>query len=243
MHLLPYPRIVQPDPFRAYYQTHFFDGAFPVPPQNDQEPPNKNYPFSFVDDMAELVFKDAAHLKNVMTSEYVKTVIGPDGLNFNDFSSANAIFATVERRVHGDSAINDSATTADYFVLVSGSPESGIDHAEQLSSLLIKSVESVGDGQIYRIDMTIRLPDPAGILKYFGAGDPSKPAYTLVFKMYMQAASSVSAVRKVQKDFEDLAGDIVDSAFSTILFGKRGLILDQARQIKFDGSRQPVLFQ
>lgn len=214
-----------------------------MPPQIAEGPPNGNYPFSLCDDMTELHFKNMAHLKHVMTSAHVKDVVGPDGLHFSDFGAANAILTTVEHRIYGDEAINDSATTADYFVLISGKPESGIEHAEKLGPILIKSVESVGDGQIYRIDATAKLPDPTGIVKYFGAGDPSKPAYTLVFKMYMKSASTVPTVRKVQKHFEDTVGDGIDSVFSMVLFGKRGLVLDQAREIKFDPSRQPVLFE
>jgi len=226
----------------AYYQTHFFDGVFPTPPPGGG-PPNANYPFSFADDMTELHFNGGAHLKDVMTSQYVKDTIGPDGLNFNDFAAANAILATVEHTIYGERKADgdDSATTADYFVLVSGKPESGVEAGKELGPLLIDAVKQAGGDHIYRIDVTAQLPDKQGIVKYFGAGDPSKPSYTLVFKLFMKSTTAVAAVRKVQGAFETAAEGKVDKAWSMVLFGKRGLVFDQARSLHFDPSRQPRL--
>lgn len=224
---------------RIYHQTHFLDGAFPIP--KAKGPPNANYPFSFVDDMTELCFKDSSHLKDVMTSQYVKDVVGPDGMNFNDFSAANAMLATIERKVYGSSEATDAAVTADYFICGTGTLQNGTEAAKALTPLLIDAVQNMGAEQVQQIYLTESLKDETGIIKYFGAGDPSKPTYTLVYKLCLESQSSFQTVRKIQKAFEAAAGEAIDAETSMILFGVRGLIFDQARGITFDAARQPRL--
>jgi len=202
--------------------------------------------------MTELTFKNPTHLHDVFTSAHVKNVVGPDGINFNDFAAATAMLTTVEHKIYGtEDDSDDAVTTADYFVACAGRLESGIVAANVLGPLLVQAVEMVGEGRVQRVDVTERIPDTAGIVAYFNGGNaaadaPVKPVYTLVFKLYLQLSKrdSLAVARRVQRAFEDgLEEGKIDKAASMILFGKRGLVFDQARGFRFDASRQPIMFE
>ncbi|RAH43372.1 uncharacterized protein BO95DRAFT_368769 [Aspergillus brunneoviolaceus CBS 621.78] len=68
---------------------HLFDGALGGRP----DALNANQPWVGRDDITELYFWDWAHLKNVFTSEHVKTHVRPDGLNFSDMEAPLPIMA------------------------------------------------------------------------------------------------------------------------------------------------------
>jgi hypothetical protein len=73
---------------RRYVQNHVEDSAF----GSANESTHSQFPVR--DSVVELCFDDADALKATFTSEYVKTVVGPDGCNFSD--EKNSLSVVVE---------------------------------------------------------------------------------------------------------------------------------------------------
>lgn len=221
---------------RIYYQTHFSDGAYPEADTGK----NSNYPWAFVDDMTELYFSSPDHMRNVFTSDHVKEVVGPDGEAFSDFGAANAMLSGGDQVIWGDGgSVIDAALVANYYIEAKGTPEDGAEFLASVQPILLECIEKFGAGQVFKVVVTTRSPDPAHILKYFG-GDTPSPNYSAVFTMYLKSVHSTPSVRKIQSAFEEAARAQLKRGSEVITFGKRALMFDQTRGLKFEKSRQPV---
>ena len=201
---------------------------------------NSNYSWAFVDDMTELYFSSPDHMRSVFTSDHVKEVVGPDGEAFSDFGAANAMLSGGDQVIWGDAGSGiDAAFVANYYIEAKGTPDDGAEFVANIQPVLLECIDKVGAGQVSKVVVTVRSPDPAHILKYFG-GDTSSPNYSAVFTMYLNSVHSAPFIRKVQSAFEEQASAQLKRESAVITFGKRALMFDQTRGLKFDKSRQPV---
>lgn len=180
-----------------YYQTHFFDGAYPEP---DTGKRNSLYPWAFVDYMVELYFSSPEHMWTVFTSDHVRTVVGPDDEAFNDFGAANAMLSSGDRVILGGDVTEeiDPALIANCFVEANDSPAAGTEFVAYVQPILLDCIKKLGFDQISKVVVTTRIPDSANMLKYFG-GDAPSLNYSAVFTMYIRSLHSVPAVRNIQE--------------------------------------------
>lgn len=221
----------------VYYQTHFSDGVYPEAATGK----NSNQPWAFVDDMTELYFSSPDHMRSVFTSSHVKEIVGPDAASFSDFSAANALLSGGDHVIWGGDAGEgtDAALVANYFLEAADTPDDGAGFVARVQPILLECIERFGGGQVSKVTVTTRIPDPAQILKYFG-GDAPSPNYSAVFTLFLKSVHSNTSVRKIQAAFEEEAGAQLKRGNEVMTFGKRALVFDQTRGLKFDKSRQPV---
>ncbi|UZJ55691.1 hypothetical protein CBS101457_005011 [Exobasidium rhododendri] len=229
-----------------YYQTHFFDSIY-FPRDAATPPPASNFApgWGGHDDMTELYFSDAAHLDAVFGSKYVKTVVGPDSLNFNDFSAVIPIFVS-ERKVAlpwQDSAADPGANDAESFNANIFLTAKKIESAANLTEKLVEILSATNKEQILAIVENIRRkPDSKIDLdKYFGRF-PGTPAPNLVLQVKIASRAHFTEFVAALRAFLGQINDDVDLGESFITFGLRALILDVANGQKMDASRQPRLF-
>ncbi|KAF3007669.1 hypothetical protein E8E13_009054 [Curvularia kusanoi] len=224
-----------------YVQTHFFDAAFGGRPNSVKG--TGNHPWVGRDDMTELYFRDWDHLKTCFSSDYVRDVVGPDGINFNDMETAIPLLA-IEKPLHFDANIpsftapeEGSATVAVLF-LAAGSSETEEQLEQLCSPKLIDALKTRANGEVWGLLANVGIPsDQFDIREYFGG--KNMPEYPVTYKIYMRDESSVPKVREAQKAFLATSKSFVDVENTFIAFGKEGLIMDVEKGIRFDSSRQP----
>jgi hypothetical protein len=209
-------------------QVHVQDGAYGARGSSDLPPGHGNWIWAQRDDVTELYFRDWAHLSAVFGSEHVKTVVGPDGLNFSDIETPITMLVD-EKRVHfGDDEASKghSRAVAMYTVTSSDASKAPADVEAEITPQLVKHLAKQADRGITGLLVNTRVDsDRFDLRKYFGG--QSMPTLTLVYKIIMTdlSDSSQAAVRSAQIAFENGAGSEIDPSLSMILFGKEGLIL------------------
>ncbi|GMG16802.1 unnamed protein product [Phytophthora fragariaefolia] len=231
-----------------YRQYHIFDCAFGAPRSVDGQRglPNRNHAWFWRDDITELYFRDMAHLQSVFSSEHVRKVVGPDGLNFSDMGTSIPWIGR-EAQVHvANAEPGESDVVAFYFVSLN---EGTGDNVDGLVAAFREEVETHAASQVLGLiankapsvlpqdatnDALLSFP----LTDYFGG--KTMPSYALYFKLTLKSAASATAVRKVQHAFEARAEVLgVDTSESIIAFAKEGLVLDI--NTPFDGARQPIM--
>jgi hypothetical protein len=214
-----------------YIQTPIFDAAFGARSGGL----NLNHAWVGRDDVTELTFRDWAHLKQVFSSNWVKTKVGPDGPLFADFEATMVLLATEEPvplLYRMETTVEDGyATVATYFLSTPDNERHGRAIQAKVQKLLVQSLDEDAKGEVYKADVNVGITSRQFDLNaYFGGG--SNPQYCLVYKLFLKSAASVPHIRKAQKNFEGLVGDILDFSTSFIVFGKEALVVDYARGIK-----------
>ncbi|KAL0930688.1 uncharacterized protein CTRU02_214763 [Colletotrichum truncatum] len=214
---------------KIYYQTHFFDSAYSN--ESAAQPT-----FSGHDDTTELYFNDISHVGAVFSSDHVKSVVGPDGRNFNDMAGAIALLSQ-EQTIYGKDAASNTGLVAKYHLQGADSPEDGSALAAELQDDILAAFAPTAR----TITWDVRKPDNLGILQYFGSQDG--PKLSLILSVYLKDEErSIEAFREAQEAFERKVGQKISKNVSFVCFGKRALIFDHVRGLDFDPSRQPVLF-
>ena len=230
-----------PHAFSKYIQTHIFDAAFPP---RTVGPPNANHAWSHRDDVTELYYRDAAHLKSVFSSEYVRTTVGPDGKNFNDFETSINVMAT-EKTISiatpltiqmSDIAVETgSATVAMLFLASMEETTSGRQMEREVTPILVSALEAHAPNDAWGLIASTGLDSDFDLRKYFGGAD--MPVYALVYKVLLKSTASVSAFRIAQGDFYSKATGAFDQSHSFVVFGKEGTILDVSKGLRVSPSR------
>lgn len=196
---------------------------------------NLNHSWVGRDDVTELTFRDWAHLNEVFSSNWVKTKVGPDGRFFADFEATIVLFATEEHvslpfRMK-PAAEDGCGTVAIYFLSTPDNERQGRTVQEKVQELLIQSLAENTMEEVYKVEVNVGITSSQFDLNsYFGGG--SMPQYCLVYKLFLKSAASVPYVRKAQREFEGLAGDVLDFSESFIVFGKEALVVDHGRGIR-----------
>ncbi|OJJ52524.1 hypothetical protein ASPSYDRAFT_164689 [Aspergillus sydowii CBS 593.65] len=216
-----------------YCQTHFVDAAYHE--DTSRNVPNAHPPWAFSDGVTELYFDSPDHLQRVFRSEWVSQKVGPDGVNFSDFSAMFVREDAVPQPVSSASRMDpkDKHTfVAMYFVAL----RDPYIPSETLISTLVSSLTRHASMEVQ--SMLVNVPVDAGfdLGAYFGGEPPVR--YQFVFTITLRGKGSIKAVRKAQADFEQQVTSL-DLPSTWIGFGERAVVLDQINNIKFDASRQP----
>ncbi|PMD50689.1 uncharacterized protein K444DRAFT_604118 [Hyaloscypha bicolor E] len=203
-----------------YIQTPIFDAAFGARPGGL----NLNHAWVGRDDVTELTFRGWDHLKQVFSSNWVKTKVGPDGPLFADFETTMALLATEEPvplpYEMKPTADDGFATVATYFLATPDNERHGGAVQDKVQTLLVRALSENTRQEVYKVEVNVGI--------------------TSMYKLFMKSAASVPYVRKAQARFESLARDALDFSTSFIVFGKEALVLDHGRGIGFDPKRQPM---
>ena len=213
----------------AYYQTHFFDSIY----ANDTlaQPA-----WSGHNDSAELYFKDEAAMLQAFSSQYVRTVIGPDGQNFNDFVGAVAIM-THEEILHDSMdrlpGPDDQMLTATWWVQGTTSDHRKL--AQELNPLVAEAFGSIG----VKLVANVALPDGKDLLKYFRG--KNAPHYSAAYQVYLRDRADIPAFVQAQQELEQAAGSLIIKETTFVVFGVRSVVVDQLNGVAFDVGRQPKL--
>ncbi|KAG9571420.1 hypothetical protein KCU71_g224, partial [Aureobasidium melanogenum] len=215
-----------------YVQTHVFDSAFSAPLGGL---PNSNHSWFSRDDVAELYFRSPNHIKAVFGSEYVRTTIGPDGRNFNDFETAINLMAIERREILTGSDVVErvedySPTVAMWFLASTSGNADGHTIDDTFTPVLIENLEDQLSDHALELIVSTGIKTDFDLRKYFGG--QNMPVYSMVYKVLLKSPSSVSAFRKMQiKLSNDLPAE-VDASSSFVLFGQEGLVLDDDAGIR-----------
>lgn len=182
----------KPLAIRRYVQNHVGDSAYGA----DGDPAYQG--LFHRDSVTELYFDDVEGMLRSFTDAYVRDVVGPDGANFSDMSTALAMLARdVELAVP---APGDAPVKMMYFLRkpAASTPER---FAEQLRL----AVEAALGGSpevpsaVRRAVLTLAIPDETGLMAYFGAKD--MPAYDAVVNLWFDEGGALPAFRAWQKAF------------------------------------------
>ncbi|OJI89784.1 hypothetical protein ASPTUDRAFT_917908 [Aspergillus tubingensis CBS 134.48] len=219
-----------------YFQTHFIDAAYH--PDANNKVPNAHPPWAFSDDITELYFESPEHLVQVFKSDWVAKKVGPDGVNFSDFSAILPMFMKEEEfpipsvGSSRPSHFEENTFVAAYFVAFHGK------HApRETVSQLTASLENYAPGEVRKLIVNTPAETGFDLGAYFGGECPIQ--YQFVFTITLQGKQSISAIRRAQKEFEEHFASQLDLPSTWIGFGERAVVLDQAENVKFDLSRQP----
>ncbi|KAL6362007.1 hypothetical protein LRP88_05490 [Fusarium phalaenopsidis] len=231
-----------------YIQTQVFDSAFGSRPDG---PLNANQHWVGRDDTTELFFRDWDHVKTCFSSEFVKTIIGPDGPLFADFETSVVLMAyekpipvqttAAEERAKPGNADLDvgNATVAMYFISTPDDVRDGTKLEQVVTPLLLKSLEAHCQANVRGVVCNVgAVSDKFDLNAYFGGAD--MPQYALVYKLFLTGAGSVTALRRAQSEFEETASrqGFVDLHKSFILFSHEALVMDVGNGIRFSLDRQ-----
>jgi len=206
-----------------YYQDHYFESAY-------ASADGSMHPWSGHNDSTELYFKDNQHLLSAFGSEWVKTKVGPDAQNFSDTSAVIALFCREEDILEGDA---DHGIIANYHVQGKGLPEDASDLSAQLKPCFLEHFSELST----RIVANIRVKDEFNLLSYFQGKDA--PGMSIVYTVYLEGPDRLGEFRTAQKAFEDKVSKDINRNVCFVCFGKRGMVLDQTRELSFDPKRQP----
>ncbi|KAF2628066.1 hypothetical protein BU25DRAFT_421084 [Macroventuria anomochaeta] len=113
-------------------------------------------------------------------------------------------------------------------------------HSLKLSQIfspdLVDALQAHAANEVYGLQANIGIPSSQfDIRAYFGG--KNRPEYLLAYKIYIKDSESMTAVRKVQKEFMGELSNWVHTSNTFIAFGKEGLVLDVGSDIKFDLNR------
>ncbi|GAB1197641.1 hypothetical protein APSETT444_006941 [Aspergillus pseudonomiae] len=212
-----------------YFQTHFVDAAYHADTSHDV--PNAHPPWAFSDGVTELYFDSSEHLMRVFQSEWVSKKVGPDGVNFSDFSAVLPMFVREDAvplpftRASGMDQQAENTFVAMYFVALRG-PEIP---SETLISELVSSLACHASTEIQSMLVNVPVDSGFDLGAYFGGEPPVR--YRLVFTMILRGRSSIKAIRNAQADFEAKITSL-DLPATWIAFGERAVVLDQAGNVK-----------
>lgn len=162
---------------RRYIQNHVDDAAFGAPG-------DRAYALALPrDNVTELYFHSFDTMKATFGDPYSRTVIGPDGANFNDFPSAVAMLTEEAELVSGTPA--PDAIKIMHFVKAA----EGVDPA----ALRTRWQDAPATAGLRRAVHSYRLPAGDPILAHFGASD--MPRYDGVASLWFDGADPVAAFR------------------------------------------------
>ncbi|PNS14815.1 hypothetical protein CAC42_2044 [Sphaceloma murrayae] len=232
----------------AYTQTHLTQSSFP--PRNPSgPPPNALAAWTGRDDVTELYFSNETALLATFNSEYVRTVVGPDVLNFGDLETSFSIVArektipvpslpgTKPKSAHGDKDNVKGSWRALLFLATPNGTREGALLEAELTPLLASALSDTSadtTGLTANVGVTVPGFDQTA---YFGG----YAYHALVYKIGMAGRGSFGTVRAAQKRFFVEAGSRIDQLRSFALFGEEGIVFDEGMRLEFDPGRQPRL--
>lgn len=182
----------KPLAIRRYVQNHVVDSAYGA--QGDPA-----YQGLFHrDSVTELYFDDVEGMLRSFTDAYVRDVVGPDGANFSDMSTALAMLA---RDVELDvPAPADAPVKMMYFLR---KPDALT--PERFAGELRLAVDAALRGTpqaaaaVRRAVLTLAIPDETGLMAYFGAKE--MPGYDAVVNLWFDEGGALPAFLAWQKAF------------------------------------------
>lgn len=183
----------KPLAIRRYVQNHVVDSAYGA----EGDPAYQG--LFHRDSVTELYFDDVEGMLRSFTDAYVRDVVGPDGANFSDMSTALAMLA---RDVELDvPAPGDAPVKVMYFLRKPDAltPER---FAAELRFAVDGALAGVAQAAaLRRAVLTLAIPDETGLMAYFGAKD--MPAYDAVVNLWFDEGDALPAFRAWQKAFLD----------------------------------------
>ncbi|KAF5520456.1 hypothetical protein CGCA056_v008774 [Colletotrichum aenigma] len=213
----------------AYTQNHVFDGVFGA----NNTVANQIYVGR--DDVNELYSSAADSFTSPPPTNYTETVIGPDGVNFNDMPTAMSMLAT-ETFLTGIAAgakpaDNKPPLVAWFWAIATKEATSNETFANTLADTLVKAIPA---GTVY--NASVHVPVPGGDLRpYFGG--QTMPTINAVIKLWLgESDSSISAVRTAQTQLDNAKLQL-DENQSFMLFSREVVIWDMRKSIEFDQAR------
>lgn len=182
----------KPLAIRRYVQNHVVDSAYGA----EGDPAYQG--LFHRDSVTELYFDDVEGMLRSFTDAYVRDVVGPDGANFSDMSTALAMLA---RDVELDvPAPADAPVKIMYFLRKPDALTS-----ERFAGELRLAVDAALRGTpqaaaaVRRAVLTLAIPDETGLMAYFGAKD--LPGYDAVVNLWFDEGGALPAFRAWQKAF------------------------------------------
>jgi hypothetical protein len=181
----------KPLAIRRYVQNHVVDSAYGA----EGDPAYQG--LFHRDSVTELYFDDVEGMLRSFTDAYVRDVVGPDGANFSDMSTALAMLA---REVELDvAAPADAPAKVMYFLR---KPDALT--PERFAGELRRAVDAALGGipqaaAVRRAVLTLAIPDETGLMAYFGARD--MPGYDAVVSLWFDEGEALPAIRAWQKVF------------------------------------------
>ena len=182
----------KPLAIRRYVQNHVVDSAYGA----EGDPAYQG--LFHRDSVTELYFDDVEGMLRSFTDAYVRDVVGPDGANFSDMSTALAMLA---RDVELDvPAPADAPVKMMYFLRKPDALTS-----ERFAGELRLAVDAAlrrtpqAAAAVRRAVLTLAIPDETGLMAYFGAKD--LPGYDAVVSLWFDEGGALPAFRAWQKAF------------------------------------------
>ncbi len=178
---------------RRYVQSHVFDGAYGAST-------DRAYQIAFHrDSVTELYFDDVASMMQTFGDPYVREVVGPDAVHFNDFPTALAMLAEdseIEVAYPGSGVVRvmyflkrkAGATAPQFIDALRVAVEKGLDEG------------SPGAGAVRRAVLSRSIPDETGLMAYFGSRE--MPAYDAVLNLWFEETQALAGWRTWQTAFE-----------------------------------------
>ena len=181
----------KPLAIRRYVQNHVGDSAYGA----EGDPAYQG--LFHRDSVTELYFDDVEGMLRSFTDAYVRDVVGPDGANFSDMSTALAMLA---RDVELDvAAPADAPAKVMYFLR---KPDALT--PERFAGELRRAADAALGGMpqaaaVRRAVLTLAIPDETGLMAYFGARD--MPGYDAVVSLWFDEGEALPAFRAWQNVF------------------------------------------
>ncbi|KAJ0334886.1 hypothetical protein COL922a_010097 [Colletotrichum nupharicola] len=208
----------------AYTQNHVVDGVFGA----NNTVANQIYVGR--DDVNELYSSAADSFTSPPPTNYTETVIGPDGVDFNDMPTAMSMLAT-ETFLTGlpagaKPADNKPPLVAWFWAIATTEATSNETFANTLADTLVKATPA---GTVY--NASVHVPVPGGDLRpYFGG--QTMPTINAVIKLWLgESDSSISAVRTAQTQLDNAKLQL-DENQSFTLFSREVVIWDMRKNIE-----------
>lgn len=183
----------KPLTIRRYVQSHVFDGAY-------GGATDRAYQIAFHrDSVTELYFDDVESMMQTFGDPYVREVVGPDAVHFNDFPTALAMLAEdseIKVAYRGSGAVRvmfflkrQAGVTAPQFVdALRVAVEKGLDEACPEA------------GAVRRAVLSRSIPDETGLMAYFGSRE--MPAYDAVVNLWFEEEQALERWRAWLAAFE-----------------------------------------
>ncbi|GAB7347701.1 hypothetical protein MBLNU459_g5262t2 [Dothideomycetes sp. NU459] len=206
-----------------------FDSAFGA---NDSVPDQ-----SYVgrDDVTELYGSSATSFTSPPPTDYIQTVIGPDGYNFNDLPTAFSMIAyeTFPVTVPKCSGPIDTFSPVNAFFWASSTNPS-IDNTTFATNLANALVNLLPANTIYNASIHVEVPGTDSRPYFGGYGQPTMNAVVKLWLANTNAA--VTAVRAAQRQL-NAANLSLNQDVSFIVFSRAHTIYDTTKNIPFDINR------
>ncbi|KAJ5769366.1 hypothetical protein N7520_003925 [Penicillium odoratum] len=168
----------------------------------------------------------------VFKSDWVVQKVGPDGVNFSDFSAVIPMFVTEVECVmkssggFGAKQMAGSTFVAMYFVAVRGQQQ----QHEPLISKFQSCLETYASQDVQKLVVNKPADVDFDLGAYFGGED--KFQYSFVFTITLDGENSIDRVREAQKHFEEECFSQLNLPATWIACGERAVVLDQVSNIK-----------